>query len=117
MRWFLLNYAHSPVLQVKKSLCVLLQHQLVTHQEKTPTATLYRIDPHTVLLRVQIPCWIRAAKKLIGDAGELVVEDILQQGHTSKAEVGVILSRNTPSWLGGCDHSSQIPGGHNLKTP
>ena len=77
----------SLFLQVKKSLCVLLQHQLASHQAKKPAA-LYRLDTRSVLLRVQYPRWIHAAKMLFGDAGELIVEDILQQGHTSKDQVG-----------------------------
>lgn len=67
-------------------MCVLLQHRLVTHQEKKP-AIIYKIDQDLVLLRVQIPRWIHAAKMLFGDAGELLVEDILQQGHTPKDQV------------------------------
>ena len=75
--------------QVKKSICVLLQHHLVTltvQQGKKPV--VYRMEPDQVVLRVQFPRWIHLAKAEFGDAGELIVEDILHQGHTPMAQVG-----------------------------
>lgn len=79
-------------LQVKKSLCVLIQHQLVTfnqHQGKQPV--VYRIEPDRVVLRVQFPRWIHVAKAKFGDAGELIVENVLQRGHVPMAQVGEAL--------------------------
>jgi len=73
--------------QVKKALCVLIQHQLVTYQVQGNKQAVYRLDPNSVLLRIQFPCWVHAAKELFGDVGEFIVEDILQQGHTPLAEV------------------------------
>ena len=48
---------------------------------------IYRINLESVLLRVRFPRCIHAAKVQFGDAGELIVEDILQQGHTLMSQV------------------------------
>lgn len=72
---------------MKKSLCVLIQHQLVTLKAQEKQSGVYRIEPGHVLLRVQFPRWIHMAKARFGDAGELIIEDVLHQGHTSLAQV------------------------------
>lgn len=79
-------------MQVKKSLCVLMQQQLVTFTAQGEKQSgVYRIESGLVLLRSQFPLWIHVAKTQFGDAGELVVEDILQQGHSPMAQVGVAM--------------------------
>lgn len=79
----------SSLLQVMKSLCVLIQHGVVTHQRKGKKSTVYQIDMDSVLLRVQFPRWVHVAKVLFGDAGEIIVEDILQHGHAHMTQVRI----------------------------
>lgn len=74
-------------MQVKKSLCVLIQHHLVTHQMKGKQSAIYRVDMDSVMLRVHFPRWMYIAKSLFGDAGEAIVEGILQQGHAPMNQV------------------------------
>ena len=87
-----------------KSLCVLIQHHLVTYQEKKKHTAMYRTDVDSVLLRVHFPRWILTAKALFGDAGEVIVESILQQGHAFMSQVMIISSSK---WLVGARYSIQ----------
>ena len=73
--------------QVKKSLCVLIQHQLVSSSQHEGGRTLYTIDVSCVHARLRFPRYIHAAKELFGDVGELVVEDLLQHGQSLMSEV------------------------------
>ena len=76
------------ILQVKKCLCVLIHHQLADFEaHKTGAFMLYRVTPGNVLLRVRFPRYIHASQLLFGDAGELIVEDILQQGQVLMSKV------------------------------
>lgn len=76
---------------MKKSLCVLIQHQLVTHELQKKQLTVYRINFDLAIQRIRFPRCIHGAKQLHGDAGELIMEDILQQGHTLMSKVGVVI--------------------------
>ena len=40
---------------------------------------LYQVNLSNLLLRVRFPRYIHTSKELFGDAGELIVEDLLQQ--------------------------------------
>lgn len=74
--------------QVKKVLCVLIQHQLVEfeppQQQQQPASGggHYLVQVNRILLRVRFPRFIHAAKSLFGDPGEVIVEDVLQEGQT-----------------------------------
>lgn len=48
---------------------------------------LYLAIPENILLRARFPRYVHTAKVLFGDAGELIVEDILQQGQSLMSEV------------------------------
>lgn len=78
----------SILMQVKKCLCVLIQHQLVTFEPHSKTRhMIYRISTPNVLLIVRFPRYIHTGKVLFGDAGELIIEDLLQLGQTRMSQV------------------------------
>lgn len=58
---------------------------------------LYTINLCNLLLWVRYPRYIHAIKELFGDAGELIVEDLLQQGQSLMSQVssGLKLLINT----------------------
>ncbi|XP_064390213.1 DNA-directed RNA polymerase III subunit RPC3-like isoform X2 [Halichondria panicea] len=69
--------------QVKKSLCVLIQHQLVTFKAHSKGShMIYHMTIASVLLMVRYPRCIHTGKVLFGDSGELIIEDLLQQGQS-----------------------------------
>ncbi len=72
-----------------------MQHHLVTVKAQGKQPPVYRVDTGHVLLRVQFPRWIHVAKAMFGDAGELIVEDTLQQGRALVAQVCGTLQCNT----------------------
>lgn len=72
---------------MKKSLCVLIQHQLVNFSQHEAGRVLYTIDVSCVHVRLRFPRCIHAAKELYGDVGEVVVEDLLQHGQSLMSEV------------------------------
>ena len=74
-------------LQVKKSLCVLIQHGIVSHKTPVKKAPIYTLDVGVVLVRTQFPRWIRMARDMFGNVGGLIVTEVLQQGHTHMAQV------------------------------
>ena len=83
-------------MQVKKSLCVLIQHQLVSCSEQSKDvassrqrgkAMLYTARIEHMLWRARIPRYIHAAKMEFGDIAEVIVEDVIQQGHTLMSQV------------------------------
>ena len=74
---------------------MLIQHQLVLCDQfkggsgpgKARTSTLYRVGVDRVLWRARFPRYIHAAKEEFGDVGEVIVEYVLQQGHSLMSEV------------------------------
>ncbi|KAM6910643.1 DNA-directed RNA polymerase III subunit RPC3 [Xenentodon cancila] len=69
---------------VKKSLCVLVQHGacVFTPGRKGPgSPTEYRACCDRILRILRYPRYIYTAKTLYGDAGELIIEELLQRGH------------------------------------
>ena len=48
---------------------------------------LYQVNLSNLLLRVRYPRYIHTSKELFGDAGELIVEDLLQQGQLLMSQV------------------------------
>ena len=72
---------------------VLIQHQLVLFEpHSSGKYILYSVSLESVQLRGRFPRYILAAKELYGQVGELMCEDILQQGRTLMSQV-----RNTSS--------------------
>ena len=81
---------------------MLIQHHLVSSESQSkgggvsgqPTAAaanksvmLYSARVEHILWRVRFPRYIHAAKAEFGDFGEVIVEDILQQGRSLMSEV------------------------------
>ncbi|XP_026039558.1 DNA-directed RNA polymerase III subunit RPC3 [Astatotilapia calliptera] len=71
---------------VKKSLCVLVQHGASTFSSgrKGPgSPTEYHTSCDRILRILRYPRYIYTAKTLYGDTGELIIEELLQRGHTT----------------------------------
>uniref|UniRef100_A0A8C6JPR6 DNA-directed RNA polymerase III subunit RPC3 n=1 Tax=Melopsittacus undulatus TaxID=13146 RepID=A0A8C6JPR6_MELUD len=69
--------------QVRKALCVLIQHQLVRYQLQKRGLVEYEARCWRVLRILRYPRYIYTAKSLYGDTGELLVEELLLNGHMS----------------------------------
>lgn len=70
--------------QVKKSLCVLVQHGtcMFSSGRKGPgSPTEYCANSEKILRILRYPRYIYTAKTLYGDTGELIIEELLQRGH------------------------------------
>uniref|UniRef100_A0A8B9URH9 DNA-directed RNA polymerase III subunit RPC3 n=1 Tax=Anas zonorhyncha TaxID=75864 RepID=A0A8B9URH9_9AVES len=82
--------------QVKKALCVLLQHNLATFQLPKRGGVEYEARAERVLRVLRYPRYIYAAKTLYGDTGELLVEELLLNGKmTMSAAVRKVADRLT----------------------
>lgn len=71
---------------VKKSLCVLVQHGACTFSSgrRGPgSLTEYHASCDRILRILRYPRYIYTAKTLYGDTGELIIEELLQRGHTT----------------------------------
>ncbi|XP_069074042.1 DNA-directed RNA polymerase III subunit RPC3 isoform X1 [Pleurodeles waltl] len=66
--------------QVRKALCVLIQHNLVDFQVNKRGFVEYAAHCDRVLRILRYPRYIYTAKTLYGDTGELVVEELLLNG-------------------------------------
>ncbi|NXD17952.1 RPC3 polymerase, partial [Nothocercus nigrocapillus] len=73
--------------QVKKALCVLIQHNLVTYQLQKRGLVEYEAQCKRVLRILRYPRYIYTAKTLYGDTGELVVEELLLNGKMTMSAV------------------------------
>ncbi|NWQ71725.1 RPC3 polymerase, partial [Neopipo cinnamomea] len=69
--------------QVKKALCVLLQHDLVRYEVQPRGSVEYEARSERILRILRYPRYIYTAKTLYGDPGELLVEELLLHGHLS----------------------------------
>ncbi|XP_033634407.1 DNA-directed RNA polymerase III subunit RPC3-like [Asterias rubens] len=73
--------------QVRKALCVLIQHNMVSFTLHKRGFVEYSASIDPVLLLVRYPRFIHCAKTLYGDAGELIIEEILQHGRMMMSKV------------------------------
>ncbi|NWX93891.1 RPC3 polymerase, partial [Nothoprocta pentlandii] len=73
--------------QVKKGLCVLIQHNLVTYQVQRRGLVEYEAQCGRVLRILRYPRYIYTAKTLYGDTGELLVEELLLNGKMTMSAV------------------------------
>ncbi|NXC43580.1 RPC3 polymerase, partial [Penelope pileata] len=73
--------------QVKKALCVLLQHNLATYQLQKRGCVEYEAQCGRVLRILRYPRYIYTAKALYGDTGELLVEELLLNGQMTMSAV------------------------------
>ncbi|TFK06612.1 actin, cytoplasmic 2 [Platysternon megacephalum] len=82
--------------QVKKALCVLIQHNLVTYQLQKRGFVEYEAPCSRVLRILRYPRYIYTAKTLYSDMGELIVEELLLNGKmTMSAAVQKVANRLT----------------------
>ncbi|XP_060073587.1 DNA-directed RNA polymerase III subunit RPC3-like [Ylistrum balloti] len=72
--------------QVKKLLCLLIQHNIVTFHLNKKGLTEYTIHCDVIQWRLRFPRYIYCAKTLYGDAAELLVEDLLNKGQCLMSE-------------------------------
>ncbi|XP_041333135.1 DNA-directed RNA polymerase III subunit RPC3-like, partial [Pyrgilauda ruficollis] len=63
--------------QVKKALCVLIQHGLARYEAQPRGPVEYEARGRRVLRLLRYPRYIYTAKALYGDPGELLVEELL----------------------------------------
>ena len=88
--------------QVRKALCVLLQHNLATYQLQKRGCVEYEAERRRVLRILRYPRYIYTAKALYGDTGELLVEELLLNGKmTLSAVVRKVADRLTETMEGG----------------
>lgn len=88
--------------QVKKALCVLIQHNLVRYQLQKRGCVEYEARCRRVLRVLRYPRYIYTAKTLYGDTGELLVEELLLNGQmTMSAVVRKVADRLTETMEGG----------------
>ncbi|XP_069806194.1 DNA-directed RNA polymerase III subunit RPC3 [Dendropsophus ebraccatus] len=82
--------------QVKKALCVLIQHGLVTYHMHKRGFVEYSAQSDRCLRILRFPRYIYTAKTLYGDTGELIVEELLLNGKmTLTATVKKVADRLT----------------------
>ncbi|GAB0201074.1 DNA-directed RNA polymerase III subunit RPC3 [Grus japonensis] len=88
--------------QVKKALCVLIQHNLVTYQLQKRGFVEYEAQCKRILRILRYPRYIYTAKTLYNDTGELIVEELLLNGKmTMSAVVRKVADRLTETMEGG----------------
>ena len=68
------------LLQTKKTLYTLMQHNMVNFELHKRGFVEYRLDIENVLVRLRFPRFIYSAKMLYGDTAELLVEELLHHG-------------------------------------
>ncbi|KAM5129681.1 DNA-directed RNA polymerase III subunit RPC3 isoform 1-T2 [Mantella aurantiaca] len=86
----------TPLDQVKKALCVLIQHNLVSYQLHKRGFVEYTAHCDPCLRMLRYPRYIYTAKTLYGDTGELIVEELLLNGKmTLTAAVKKVADRLT----------------------
>ncbi|EPY89982.1 DNA-directed RNA polymerase III subunit RPC3 [Camelus ferus] len=73
--------------EVKKALCVLIQHNLVIHRVHKRGVVEYEAQCSRVLRMLRYPRYIYTAKTLYSDTGELLVEELLLNGKMTMSAV------------------------------
>ncbi|XP_053226099.1 DNA-directed RNA polymerase III subunit RPC3 isoform X3 [Podarcis raffonei] len=87
--------------QVRKALCVLIQHNLVTYELQKRGLVEYEAQCSRVLRILRYPRYIYTAKTLYSDTGELIVEELLLNGKMSmSATVKKVADRLTETMEG-----------------
>uniref|UniRef100_A0A2K6TW05 DNA-directed RNA polymerase III subunit RPC3 n=1 Tax=Saimiri boliviensis boliviensis TaxID=39432 RepID=A0A2K6TW05_SAIBB len=72
---------------VKKALCVLVQHNLVSYQVHKRGVVEYEAQCSRVLRMLRYPRYIYTTKTLYSDTGELIVEELLLNGKLTMSAV------------------------------
>nr|XP_060614565.1 DNA-directed RNA polymerase III subunit RPC3-like [Anolis sagrei ordinatus] len=83
----LAHQARRPLHQVRKALCVLIHHGLVSFHAPRRRGAAVEYEAHCgrVLRLLRFPRYIYMAKTLYGDAGELLVEELLLNGQMPRS--------------------------------
>ncbi|XP_066577113.1 DNA-directed RNA polymerase III subunit RPC3 [Amia ocellicauda] len=102
----------TPLHLVKKAVCVLVQQGMCVFSSVGPPrgGVQYAVSVDAVMRRLRFPRYIYTAKALYGDAGELLVEELLQHGHmTMSRAVRTVADRLTSSMEAGrCVELSEV---------
>ena len=77
---------------MKKCLAVLLQHRVLSYTPRHGRSMQYSISVTAVFNRILFPRYIMMARGAVGEVGELIVEDLLQHGQSTMAQVQSPLS-------------------------
>ncbi|KAG2462672.1 RPC3 polymerase, partial [Polypterus senegalus] len=95
--------------EVKKALCVLIQHNICSYEVNRRGQVEYAVDFIRVLRLLRFPRYIYTAKTLYGDTGELIVEELLQHGKmTMSSTVRKVADRLTDSTEGKTMEYSEV---------
>eukprot|EP00058_Branchiostoma_floridae_P001664 XP_002587152.1 hypothetical protein BRAFLDRAFT_241929 [Branchiostoma floridae] len=73
--------------EVKKALCVLIQHNMMDFEKNRRGLIEYTVHINKVLLITRYPRYIYCAKTLYGDVGEFLVEELLSHGQMLMSQV------------------------------
>ncbi|XP_066539424.1 DNA-directed RNA polymerase III subunit RPC3 [Hoplias malabaricus] len=97
----LVHQTKLPLDLVKKSLCVLVQHDVCSFGpgRKGPGGPVeYTANSEKILFMLRYPRYIYTAKSLYGDTGELLIEEMLQRGQmTMSSTIKTVADRLTHS--------------------
>lgn len=83
---FISTECKQSILNVKKALITLIQHQFVTHETNSVGLTIYKIDVNRVINILRYPKFIYSAKMLYDDEGEYVIEELLKNGQLTMSD-------------------------------
>lgn len=68
---------------------MLLQHRVLSITPHHGRSMVYSINATTVFNRILFPHYIMMAREAVGEVGELIVEDLLQHGQSTMAQVAI----------------------------
>ncbi|KAM3824646.1 DNA-directed RNA polymerase III subunit RPC3 isoform 1-T1 [Vipera latastei] len=85
--WMISQNTSMSLDQVRKALCVLIQHNLVTFQQQKRGLVEYEAQCCQMLRILRYPRYIYTAKTLYSDTGELIVEELLLNGKMTMSAV------------------------------
>ncbi|XP_060676828.1 DNA-directed RNA polymerase III subunit RPC3 isoform X1 [Hemiscyllium ocellatum] len=81
------NDTETPIDQVKKALCVLIHHNFASYHVHKRGFVEYEVHCAHIIRILRYPRYIYSAKTLYGDTGELIVEELLQNGKMTMSTV------------------------------
>ncbi|OWF46957.1 DNA-directed RNA polymerase III subunit RPC3 [Mizuhopecten yessoensis] len=96
--------------QVKKLLCLLIQHNIVTFDFNKKGLTEYTIHCDVIQWRIRFPRYIYCAKTLYGDAAELLVEELLHKGRCLMSETIIAITDKLNEALDASGHPGITAG-------
>lgn len=72
---------------IKQALCVLIKHRFVKYEELGPKVVMYCVDLEQALRLPLYPKFVHIVKSKHGDIAEIVLEEVLHQGCTTRQAV------------------------------